>query len=65
VETEGNLGRTDLMLDTSIAWQFVDKWSPSLGARAPFFTRAVGGQLNTPAIGLLTVSRPFDLIRKR
>jgi hypothetical protein len=65
VESEGNLGRTDLMLDTTIGWRFVEKWTLSVGARVPFFTAAVGGQLNTPAIGLLTIARPFDLIRRR
>jgi hypothetical protein len=64
VESEGNLGRTDLMIDTIVEWHFVEKWTLSAGARLPFFTRAVGGQLNTPAIGVLTVSRPFDLIRR-
>ena len=52
------------MIDTIIEWHFVEKWTLSAGARVPFFTRAVGGQLNTPAIGVLTVSRPFDLIRR-
>lgn len=64
VETEGNLGRTDVLLDTNLAWQFAGRWSISLGARIPVFSHAVGAQLNTPAIGLLTISRPFDLIRR-
>lgn len=61
VETEGNLGRTDLMLNTSVAWRFVGDWSIALGARVPFQSWAVGAQLTTPAVGVLTVSRPFDL----
>jgi Putative MetA-pathway of phenol degradation len=65
VETEGNLGRTDFILDTSIGWTFTDAWSLTAGARIPLWSRAVGAQLNTPAIGLLTISRPFDLIRGR
>ena len=53
------------MLDSNVAWQFAGRWSASIGARVPFYSRAVGAQLSTPAIGLLTVSRPFDLLRRR
>ncbi len=63
--TLGALVYHDLMLDTSIGWNFAGKWSINIGARVPLFSRAVGAQLNTPAIGLLTVSRPFDLFNRR
>jgi hypothetical protein len=62
-ETEGNLGRTDIMIDTAIAWRFVGKWSATLSARIPIFTQAVGAQLNTPAIAEIGIARPFDLSR--
>lgn len=64
-ETEGNLGRTDVMLDTSVSWQFYGRWSISAGARVPVWSHAVGAQLSTPTIGQLTISRPFDLRRRR
>jgi hypothetical protein len=60
VETEGNLGRTDLLLDSRVAWRFYGNWSLTLGARAPLYSHAAGAQLNTPALGSLTISRPFD-----
>ena len=63
VEEEGNLGRTDLMLDTALAWLAPRRWAVSLGARFPVYTQAVGAQLSTPAIFLVTVARPFDLLR--
>jgi hypothetical protein len=64
-ETEGNLGRTDIMLDTAISWRFVGRWSVTLVARVPLWSQAVGAQLNTPAIVELAISRPFDLLRRR
>jgi hypothetical protein len=62
-ETEGNLGRVDLLVDTAVSWRFAGRWTLTLAAKVPFFTHAVGAQLNTPAIGELSVSRSFDLIR--
>jgi hypothetical protein len=64
-ETEGNLGRTDVLVETSITWRFRDKWSATVAARVPVFSETVGAQLNTPAIGELSISRSFDLIRRR
>ncbi len=63
VETEGNLGRTDLLIDTAVGWQFADPWSVSLAVRVPIVTWAVGAQMGTPALGVLSVSRRFDLLR--
>jgi hypothetical protein len=63
-ETEGNLGRTDFMLDTAVSWRFSGRWSIGLAARVPLFSHAVGAQLNTPAIAELSLSRPFDLVRR-
>jgi hypothetical protein len=64
-ETEGNLGRTDLMLETSISRRFARKWIVTLSARVPLYSWAVGAQLNTPAIAELSLARSFDLIRRR
>ena len=44
-ETEGNLGRTDLMLDTAVSWRFARRWSVTLSARVPLYSRAVGAQV--------------------
>jgi hypothetical protein len=63
-ETEGNLGRTDVMIETSITVGLPRRFSLTLGARVPVFTQAVGAQLSTPAIGELAISRPFDLLRR-
>lgn len=62
VEEEGNLGRTDLMLDTALAWLAPRRWAISVGARFPVYSHAVGAQLSTPAIFLVTVTRPFELL---
>jgi hypothetical protein len=64
-ETEGNLGRTDLMLDTAVSLRFARRWSVTLSARVPLYSRAVGAQLNTPAIGELGFARSFDLSPRR
>lgn len=63
VETEGNLGRTDLMLETAIARSFAKKWTVTLSARIPMYSWTVGAQLNTPAIAELGVARAFDFGR--
>ncbi|MCU1282935.1 MAG: hypothetical protein JWM53_6481 [bacterium] len=63
-ETEGNLGRTDVMLDTAISWRFSGRWSATLSARIPVWSRAVGAQLSTPAIGELAIARSFDLTKR-
>ncbi len=63
-ESEGNLGRTDLMLDTAITCSFAKKWSASLSARIPVYSYTVGTQLNTPAIVELGLQRSFELIRR-
>jgi len=62
IETEGNLGRTDLIVETSATWRFSDPWAITASVRAPVATWAVGGQLNTPAIAEVTISRSFDLL---
>ncbi len=64
-ETEGNLGRTDVMLDTAISVRFRGRWSVTLSARIPLFSQAVGAQLSSPAFGELSIARSFDLTRRR
>lgn len=63
-ETEGNLGRTDLLLDTALSYRFADKWTATLSARLPLYSHAVGAQLNTPVIAELGVARAFDVGRR-
>ena len=63
-ETEGNLGRTDLMLDTAISLRFAGPWSATLSARLPIYSYAIGAQLNTPVIAELGIARSFDLVRR-
>jgi hypothetical protein len=64
-ETEGNLGRTDLLIESSITWRFSGWWSATVAARVPVLSETVGAQLNTPAIGEISIGRSFDLIRRR
>lgn len=61
-ETEGNLGRTDLMLDTAVSLRFRGKWTATVSARVPLYSRIVGAQLATPAIVELGLARAFDLV---
>lgn len=63
-ETEGNLGRTDVMIDTALSCRFARKWSATLSARIPVYSYTVGAQLNTPALVELGIARAFDLIRR-
>ncbi len=60
-QNEGNLGRTDLMLDTSVALRLPRKVTLSFSARIPFYTIASGEQLSTPAIVEISFTRPFQL----
>lgn len=61
VETEGNLGRTDLLLEGSAAWRVARSWTVTFAARVPVWSDVVGAQLDTPALGELTLARSFDL----
>lgn len=64
-EGEGNLGRTDLVLDTSISARLPRGVILSLGGRIPLYSIAAGEQLTSPAIAELSVTRSFDLTRRR
>lgn len=59
-EEEGNLGRTDLLLDTSIAYRLPRSFTLAVSARIPVYTIAAGEQLATPAIIGLSVARSFQ-----
>lgn len=65
VETEGNLGRTDLMLEAAIAVRLSGPWMLGLSARVPVWSRLNGAQLTTPAIGDLSISRSFQTLKSR
>ena len=64
-EQEGNLGRTDLVIDTSVSVRLPRNVYLSLAARVPLHTVAAGEQLATPASFELAVTRSFDLIKRR
>jgi hypothetical protein len=63
-ETEGNLGRTDLLLDTAVSWR-ARAYRLTLAAKVPLWSQSVGAQLNTPAIVEVSVARSFDLGPRR
>jgi hypothetical protein len=60
-QSEGNLGRTDLLIDTSITLKLPKQLSISLSGRFPAWTASRGEQLSTPALLDLAISRPFAL----
>ena len=57
VETEGNLGRTDLLVDAGGRYSFGSAWAATLTARVPLYTRAEGAQLSIPATVELALER--------
>lgn len=59
--SEGNLGRTDVLLQAEAVWAFSPDWTCSLALRVPVFTRAVGAQLMYPGIAELGASRLVHL----
>jgi hypothetical protein len=61
-ESQGNLGRTDVMIDTAISCRFAGRWSTRLSARIPVYSQAAGGQLNTPAFVELGIARSIELM---
>jgi hypothetical protein len=50
IEAEGNLGRTDFLLDVSAAWHFSPSWTLTFGAKVPVYSVVVGEQASYPAI---------------
>jgi hypothetical protein len=64
VETEGNLGRTDLLLESSITWRFAGAWSLFLLGRIPVYSHITGAQLNNTAVIELGITRPFRLVER-
>jgi len=57
VETEGNLGRTDLLVDTMAQWSFARNYAMGLSARVPVYTHAEGAELTIPAMVELSIER--------
>jgi hypothetical protein len=57
VQSEGNLGRTDLLVDAVARWSFARDWTTALTARVPVFTQAEGAQLTVPAMIELSIER--------
>ena len=50
IETEGNVGRTDLLADLSASWRFSKRFSLNLGAKIPVYSHVQGEQATYPAI---------------
>jgi hypothetical protein len=55
-ENAENSGRTDLMVALGVSWQMNDAWRLRAGAKVPFYTAALGGQLQIPIIADLGVA---------
>jgi hypothetical protein len=53
--SEGNLGRTDVLLDLGVVYGFAKDWNASFVLRLPIVTEALN-QVSYPAIGELGVS---------
>jgi hypothetical protein len=61
VESEGNIGRTDLFVDANVAWAFSKAWSARLGVKVPIWSRANGEQVSYPAILTVGIAgRPLE-----
>jgi hypothetical protein len=63
IEDEGNLGRTDLILDLSVSWSFAESWLLTLGLKVPVYSYVQGEQATYPGILTLGVSTDFPLRR--
>jgi hypothetical protein len=65
VEPEGNLGRTDILLDISGAWRCGATTALTLGVKVPLHSFVTGEQASYPAIFALGVSSAYDFARRR
>src|SRR5438094_927295 len=63
LEDEGNLGRTDVLVETQVAWRFAGQWTVALGLKIPVWTASAGEQLSTPAFGEIAFEHPFKLLK--
>ncbi|MFT3843265.1 MAG: hypothetical protein QM723_40145 [Myxococcaceae bacterium] len=61
IEDEGNLGRTDVIVELDASWMFTMGWSAKLGLKIPVYSAVVGEQAVYPAIVTLGVSTDFKL----
>jgi hypothetical protein len=61
VESEGNLGRVDLLFDGTVLWRFAPHWTASLSTRIYLYSDVVGEQLTTPLLVELGLIRAFEL----
>jgi hypothetical protein len=58
---EGNLGRTDLLLDFGAIWRLGGDWSASVSIRAPLISQIAGAQFEYPGIAELSAARLLHL----
>jgi hypothetical protein len=61
VEDEGNIGRTDLLVDLTASWRFTAGWLVTFGLKVPVFSAVQGEQASYPGIATLGVSTDFEL----
>jgi hypothetical protein len=59
VEQEGNLGRTDILLDLSASWRVGKSTALTLGVKVPLHSFVVGEQASYPAIVTLGISSAY------
>jgi hypothetical protein len=51
VTDEGNLGRTEVLIDLGMVWALGNEWTLAATVRVPVFSRTEGEQLSYPALG--------------
>jgi hypothetical protein len=61
LEEEGNLGRTDVIVELDARFSVAPGWWAKLGLKIPVYSAVVGEQANYPAIVTLGVNTDFKL----
>ena len=56
---DGNQGRLDVLAGVGVSWSFRKDWFASASVKLPAYTYVVGGQLDYPAIGMLSFGARF------
>jgi hypothetical protein len=61
IEEEGNLGRTDVIIDLTASWMFAEGWFLTLGLKVPVYSFVLGEQTTYPGILTLGIATDFAL----
>jgi thiol-disulfide isomerase/thioredoxin len=61
--TEGNIGRTDVLVGLEASYQLDDDWRAALAVKIPVYTHVTGGQIDLPLFVALTISTHRHLWR--